>query len=85
MLDIAYRRADTVSHTTRETTMTLKQIAHAIAANAAAARPGCDWNAFSTEARRLWDLVSRGEPRIAGTACDRRHVRVHRYLAQIPC
>lgn len=64
--------------------MTLQQIAQAIAANAAAAQAGCDWQAFNAEAFRLWDLVSRGEPRIAGSACNRRHVRVHRLLAKVP-
>jgi hypothetical protein len=63
--------------------MTLQQIAEAIAANAAAAQAG-NWQAFSAEAFRLWDLVSRGEPRIAGSACDRRHARVHRLLAKVP-
>lgn len=64
--------------------MNLQQIAQAIAANAAACRTGCNWTAHHAEAFRLWDLVSRGEPRIAGSACDRRHVRVHRLLAKVP-
>jgi hypothetical protein len=62
--------------------MTLKQIAEAIKANVKAVDSGAkSWGQFSADNRALWDQVARGELNVIGTACQRRHTTVHKFLA----
>jgi hypothetical protein len=38
------------------------------------------WEQFTARQRQAWDSVSMGEPNIIGSACDKRHMAVHKHL-----
>lgn len=61
-----------------------KRIARMITKNVRAFEAGIlDYEQFGLVNRATWELVSRGEANIIGSACDKRHMAVQRQLERM--